>query len=367
MQVKFLDLQSINQSYEPELTAAAMQTIKSGWYLHGSQTEAFEAEWGAYCDAPYAIGVGNGLDGLRIVLQAWKTMYGWKDGDEVIVPANTFIATPLAVSQVGLRPVFCDVNRHDALIRTDAEYLQSLLTENTRCIIPVHLYGQTANLTAIYDFAQRHKLKVLEDACQAHGAKTSYSGVRTCVYSFYPGKNLGALGDGGCITTHCAELANLSRKIANYGQTVKYLHEYQGVNSRLDEIQAAILRIKLKRLDTDNKRRIEIAAYYANELSNTQQLNTTTDGTHVYHIYPYITDSRADLQQHLTSKGIQTQIHYPHPCHKQKAYSHYNNVLLPNAEYLSAHELSLPISPILKNEEAEYVASEIKNFMQSFI
>ena len=371
MQVKFLDLQAINKSYGQDLINAATDVVRSGWYLHGTETERFEAEWGAYCNSPHAVGVGNGLDGLRAVLQAWKIMYGWRDGDEVIVPANTFIATPLAVSQTGLKPVFCDVNRDDALICTDTAYLESLLTEKTRCIIPVHLYGQLANLIALYDFAGKHGLQILEDACQSHGAKSAYPKSRTCVYSFYPGKNLGCLGDGGCIVTHDDELAKLVRSLANYGQAEKYIHDYQGFNSRLDEIQAAVLRVKLRRLDADNQHRIDIAKYYHSQLSamsgerDEDQLKLTTDGSHVYHIFPYLTNRRSALQDFLAKSGIHTQMHYPCPCHKQRAYYIYNNVILQNSEYLSGHELSLPISQIMRDEDVEFVIQKIFEFQQS--
>ncbi len=380
MKIKYLDLQAINDSYGQPLLDAVNGVVKSGWYLHGCETEAFEAEWGDYCGARYSVGVGNGLDGLKLVLQAMKIMYGWADGDEVIVPANTFIATALAISQVDLRPTFCEVNQDDALICCDEIYLQGLVNERTRCIIPVHLYGQTANLQKIYEFASKHKLQVLEDACQAHGAKCSYKGQRTCVYSFYPGKNLGALGDGGCVTTDNQEVAKLVRNLANYGQNIKYVHDYQGFNSRLDEIQAAVLRVKLRRLDADNKRRMEIAGFYQDNLpgnekyeQNTQltdvrsekianQLDLKNDGTNVFHIYPYITNSRKDMQKYLFENGIETQVHYPIPCHKQKAYSMYGNVFLPNVEYLAAHELSLPNSQILTDEQVNYIVKTIVRY-----
>ena len=363
----------INESYGKPLTDAACDTIQSGWYLRGRQTEAFEREWGDYCQAPYAVAVGNGLDALRLVLQAWKILLKWNDGDEVIVPANTFIATPLAVSQAGLRPVFCDVNLSDALISTEVSHLESLLSPRTRCIIPVHLYGQLANLDVIYTFAAKHGLQVLEDACQAHGARSIYNNVynRTCAYSFYPGKNLGALGDGGCVTTSDRELSALVRSLANYGQAEKYIHDYQGVNSRLDELQAAILRVKLRHLDADNHRRREIASFYASELSELHseadsicQQPAITDGSHVYHIFPFLTNHRTQIQQYLNSKEIQTLCHYPIACHKQKAYSSENTQTIPNAEFWCTHELSLPISPVLTDEQAEYVVASIRAFHQ---
>lgn len=354
MNVKFLDLQKINQSYGTALEDAANGVIRSGWYLLGTQLGTFEQEWAEYCGARHAIGVGNGLDALRLVLTCWKIMYGWQDGDEVIVPANTFIATPLAVSQAGLTPVFCDVNDADALIRTDEDYLSTLLTDRTRCIIPVHLYGRLANLDAIHNFASAHNLLVLEDACQAHGAKSGYQGSRTCAYSFYPGKNLGALGDGGCVTTDDDELATLVRNVANYGQSVKYVHDFQGINSRLDEIQAAILRVKLQRLDADNSRRREIASRYEEAFAGKKTPNTP-DLSNVYHIYAIRTSQRAELQAKLASAGIQTLIHYPIPCHHQKAYQTDEHLTLPNAERWCSETLSLPISPVLTDEEVEYV------------
>ncbi|MBR2154774.1 MAG: DegT/DnrJ/EryC1/StrS family aminotransferase [Bacteroidaceae bacterium] len=363
MTVPFLDLQAINQSFGQSLIDAAADVIRSGWYLRGNQTAAFEAEWGEYCKMPHVVGVGNGLDALRMVLQAWKIMFGWQDGDEVIVPANTFIATPLAITQAGLKPVFCDVNQHDALIRTDTDYLDTLITPRTRCIIPVHLYGQLVNLTEIYQFAQQHRLQVLEDACQAHGARAIYNNnVRTCAYSFYPGKNLGALGDGGCVTTHDETLAQLVRMLANYGQTKKYVHDYQGINSRLDEMQAAILRVKLRRLDADNHRRQQIAAFYAEQFGSNQPA-AVQDGTHVYHVYPYLTTDRTALQEHLNSCGIQTLIHYPVPCHHQKAYASEHSKVFPNAEYWCSHELSLPISPVLTDEQAQFVVKSVLSFL----
>ena len=378
MEVKYLDLQSINQSFGQELLDAATRVVQSGWYLHGRETEAFEAEWGDYCNAKYAIGVGNGLDGLKVVLQAWKIMYGWNDGDQVILPANTFIATALAVSQCGLKPVFCDVNQSDALICDDESYLQTLINERTKCIIPVHLYGQVANLKKIYKFAEKYHLQVLEDACQAHGAQSGYEEQRNCVYSFYPGKNLGALGDGGCVTTDDEELAQMVRNLANYGQIKKYVHNFKGFNSRLDEIQAAILRVKLRRLDADNQRRRDIASYYHENLPNgleiskksnisdeytdriKNQLNLVTDKKHVYHIYPYLVNNRAELQEKLKSAGIETQIHYPIACHKQKAYEEFANVTLPNSEFFAAHELSLPISQIMTDEQVKHVVESVK-------
>lgn len=369
MEVKFLDLQLINESYGKPLIDAAHETIQSGWYLRGRQTEAFEREWGDYCQAPYTVAVGNGLDALRLTLLAWKILLNWSDGDEVIVPANTFIATPLAVSQAGLRPVFCDVNLSDALICTETSYLESLLTPRTRCIIPVHLYGQLANLDRIYTFAAKYSLQVLEDACQAHGAQSIYNNVykRTCAYSFYPGKNLGALGDGGCITTSDKELSTLIRSLANYGQSEKYIHNYQGVNSRLDELQAAILRVKLRHLNADNHRRQQIASYYASQLSEVNsfhQPSAIMDGSHVYHIFPFLTGRRSQLQQFLDRTNIQTLCHYPVACHKQKAYSSENHLTIPNAEFWCQHELSLPISPVLSDEQAEYVVASIRMFYQ---
>lgn len=389
MYVKFLDLQKINASFGKELRDAVVNVMDSGWYLHGHETEAFECEFAEYIGTSYCIGVGNGLDALMLVLAPWKQMYGWNDGDEVIVPANTFIATVLAVSRVGLKPVFCEPKAHDALI--DTALIEKLVNERTRCIIPVHLYGQVCDMDAVRSVAQRYGLKVLEDACQAHGAVYHTSSLcggtvsqvlnghragnlgDAAAFSFYPGKNLGCIGDGGCITTNDGDLASMVRSMANYGQKEKYVHCLKGFNSRLDELQAAVLRVKLRRLDADNHRRMEVAHRYTEVLSSLcSDCNggvkvpekEKTMGSHVYHIYALRTLNRDYFQHILAEKGVQTLIHYPCPPHKQEAYKEYADLCFPVAEQWAREELSLPISQVLTDEEVDFVLQTVESAWQ---
>lgn len=358
MNVDFLNLQRVNASFGDELEAAVQRVVRSGWYLRGDETAAFEREWADYVGAAHCVGCGNGLDALTLVLTAWKLMYQWQDGDEVIVPSNTFIATVLAVSRAGLRPVFCEPHLGDALM--NADLLEGLHTERTRALIPVHLYGMRCDMQAINAFADRHALHVLQDACQAHGAVQG----GTAAWSFYPGKNLGALGDAGCITTDDALLAQRVRQLGNYGSIVKYVHDFQGCNSRLDELQAAVLRVKLRRLERDNQRRRQIADYYGKAVSSlsydaaVQEVTAPT----AYHIYALRSPHRDALQQHLRQAGIQTLIHYPTPPHKQKAYSTYASLHLPVADAWARTELSLPMSPVMTDDEVEFVAKSLSTF-----
>ncbi len=362
MKVDFLNLKQINDSFQPTLSEVVERVVASGWYIHGSEVEAFEREFAEYVGAGHCIGVGNGLDALAVVLVAWKQMYGWNDGDEVIVPANTFIATLLAVSRVGLKPVLCEPSERDALL--NVTLLDRLLTERTRAIIPVHLYGQVCDMNAICTFAKIHGLKVLEDACQAHGSKAGALG-DAAAFSFYPGKNLGALGDGGCVTTDDAVLAKKVRQFANYGQTEKYIHQHKGYNSRLDEIQAAILRVKLRRLDKDNEQRRRIAQIYYEGINNPDIVlfDKPADWqTHVFHLFVVRCKQRDSLQAYLQANGISTLIHYPVAPHCQNAYAEYSDLSLPVTERLQEEVLSIPISPLLTSEEAAYVVSVLNAF-----
>ncbi|MCM1313538.1 MAG: DegT/DnrJ/EryC1/StrS family aminotransferase [Bacteroides sp.] len=384
MQVRFLDLQKVNDSFGQELREAVTNVMASGWYLHGHETEAFEREFAEYTGVSHCVGVGNGLDALTLVLAAWKYMYGWSDGDEVIVPSNTFIATVLAVSRVGLKPVFCEPNLCNALI--NADLIEELIGERTRCVIPVHLYGQICDMDAVMSVAHKKGLKVLEDACQAHGAiyrsADLHSGTLplfpecgragsigdAAAFSFYPGKNLGCVGDGGCVTTCDSELASVVRSMANYGQKAKYVHCLKGFNSRLDELQAAVLRVKLRRLDADNHRRVEIARRYTAALSSPEfqpYLTVPEDvkdaRNHVFHIYAVRTADRDTFQQVLSEHGVQTLIHYPCPPHLQEAYNECSTLSFPVAEQWAREELSLPISPVLTDEEVDFVIGTIKD------
>ncbi len=376
MKVDFLNLKQINESYQPELSEAVERVVSSGWYVHGKEVEEFEDEFAAYVGVRHCIGVGNGLDALTAVLEAWKHIYGWNEGDEVIVPANTFIATLLAVTNAGLRPVLCEPSVNDALL--DASLLESVLTERTKAVIPVHLYGQVCDMDTVCAFAATHGLKVLEDACQAHGAvyhsaSSSSALDRRCAgalgdaaaFSFYPGKNLGALGDGGCVTTDDDLLASTVRRLVNYGQTEKYVHELKGVNSRLDEMQAAILRVKLRRLDVDNSWRQQVARMYHEGINNPQiELfnQPLHNNSHVYHLFVVRCKERKALQEYLKAEGIGTLIHYPVAPHRQNAYSEYSHLSLPVTEMLQEEVLSLPISPVVSHEEVEYVIGKINDF-----
>ena len=365
MKVPFLDLKAITASFEPELSAAAMETIQSGWYLNGEQSKAFEKEFANYIGTKFCIGVGNGLDALTLILTAMKQLEGWKNHDEVIVPAMTFIATAEAVNRAGLTPIFCDVTE-DGVINPD--FIVDRLTPKTRAILPVHLYGKSCDMAALQVIAQVYGLKLIEDAAQAHGAE--FYGQRigsigdAAGFSFYPGKNLGALGDGGAVTTNNRKLAERVRMLANYGAKKKYCHERKGCNSRLDEIQAAILRVKLRRLDADNELRKKIATAYNEGINNTliqtPYMNDVTES--VFHIYPIKCKQRDKLQTYLAEAGIETLIHYPNAVHKQKAYGTYEAESYPNAETIAREELSLPMSPLLTEDELAHIIKTINLF-----
>ncbi len=364
--VVFLDLQRVNASFGTLLLQAVERVARSGWYLYGQEVRAFEQEFAAYVGTTQCVGCGNGLDALTLVLLAWRRLLGWQDGDEVIVPSNTFVATVLAVSRAGLRPVMCEPHMADGLM--DATLLEPLVTERTRAIVPVHLYGCLCDMEAVGRVARRHGLKVLEDACQAHGAvrggKRAGSMGDAAAFSFYPGKNLGALGDAGCITTDDESLAETVRSLANYGQTEKYVNRMQGLNSRMDEVQAAVLRVKLQRLDADNQRRRDIARHYTAQLQHTGLLSLpdvpAEPGTHVFHIYSTRVRERDAVRRRLAQDGVQTLIHYPIPPHRQQAYSQLGTLHLPVADEWARTELSLPISAVMSDEEVERVVQAVQ-------
>ena len=363
--VKFLDLQKINECFEPELSHAATQTIASGWYLRGMETAAFEHSFAEYCHRRYCVGTANGLDALTLVLAARKKIAGWSDDSEVIVPAMTFVATAQAVVRAGLKPVFVDVDEH-ALI--DSALLSKAITSRTRAIIPVHLYGQLVEMSEIWRIASSTGLFVLEDAAQAHG--TAGKGPsHALAFSFYPGKNLGALGDAGAVVTDDLELAETVRAMANYGSRKKYYHETEGCNSRIDELQAAMLNVKLKRLDTDNERRRMVARLYTSELQKIENmgrgfrlLHPTAESVH--HVYPVLCMEREKLKMHLEAQGIETLIHYPMPLHQQPCLARYHtsDKTFPKAEEIAASVLSLPISPILTEDEVYQVIHAVLSF-----
>lgn len=369
--IPFLDLKAINSRHRDELIEAVTRVIDSGWYIRGQELERFEHEFAMYCGTQYCIGVANGLDALTLTLRAWKLQGKLKEGDEVIVPANTYIASILAITENRLKPVLVEPNGVSYNLCT--ENVAAAITPNTRAIIVVHLYGQLAPMPEIMSLAEQHNLLVLEDAAQAHGA--SISGRKAgnwghaAGFSFYPGKNLGALGDAGAMTTNDIELAEAVRALSNYGSHRKYENIYQGVNSRLDEIQAAILRIKLKSLDRDTARRKTIALAYAQGINNPaiQQPITLTSSlasleSHVFHLYVVRTKKREALQQHLDAAGIQTLIHYPIPPHQQPAYKNWNRHDFPLTEAIHKEVLSLPMSPMLNSNEVSHIVQSINQF-----
>lgn len=362
MPIDFLSLKQVNAPYESDIRDAIGRVIDSGWYVLGEETRAFEQEFADYCGVAHCIGVANGLDALHLILRA----YGIGPGDEVIVPANTFIATWLAVSQTGARIVPVEPDERTANI--DPARIEAAVTPRTRAIMPVHLYGQPADVAPIAAIAQRHGLRVIEDAAQAHGA--TWRGRRAgslgdaAGFSFYPGKNLGALGDGGAITTNDGVLAETLRKLRNYGASVKYRHDLAGQNSRLDDIQAAVLRVKLRHLDADNARRAALAAVYLNGLSGVPVglPHWLEDVTPVWHLFVIRTGARAALQAHLASQGIATQIHYPTPNHRQPAYAAEAWPDMPITDRLQSEVLSLPFAPYMTEETALTVCASIREF-----
>ncbi|WP_434527760.1 DegT/DnrJ/EryC1/StrS family aminotransferase [Vibrio sp. K4] len=365
--IPFLDLKSINQTYQDELINACARVIDSGWYIMGKELSAFEQEFAHYCGTKYSIGVANGLDALTLTLRAWKEMGKLRDGDEVIVQANTYIASILAITENNLTPVLVepDINTFNL----SPEGIKSAITHKTKVILPVHLYGLISPMVEIMQIAKEHNLLVLEDCAQSHGAildgKKCGDWGDAGGFSFYPGKNLGALGDAGAITTNDTELFNVISALRNYGSHEKYKHLYKGVNSRLDEIQAAMLRIKLKYLDSEVEKRRTIAAYYNSNINN--NLITIkkykSESEHAYHLFVVETQDRDRLQEYLLSNGIQTLIHYPTAPHQQEAYSEMNKRSYPISERIHATILSLPISSAMSSSDVEKVVNALNEFV----
>lgn len=362
--IPFLDLAAVNNQYELEIESAIKKVLKSGWYILGEEVKEFEKEFAQYCGVKHAIGVANGLDALTLILKAYEI----GEGDEVIVPSNTFIASILAISANGATPVLVEPD-----IRTyniDPRKIEEKITEKTKAIMVVHLYGQAANMNAIRAIAKKYNLKMIEDAAQAHGA--IYNGKRVgslgdaAGFSFYPGKNLGTLGDGGAITTNDDELAEKLRALRNYGSREKYKNLFKGVNSRLDEIQAAILRVKLKYLDKDNEKRRRIAEYYLNNIRNEKVILPLIENgdrfSHVWHLFVVRVNDRERFQAYLNENEIQTVIHYPIPPHKQKAYQEWNNYTFSISEQIHQTVISLPISPVLSFEDVQKVVEVVNRY-----
>lgn len=369
--IPFLDLKKINQQYAVELKGAACEVIDSGWYLLGGKLKRFENELADFISVPHAVGVGNGLDALTLIFRGYIEMGLMQEGDEIIVPANTYIASILAITENGLKPVFVEPDIHT--FNLDFSGLDALITARTRGIMIVHLYGRVCWNESLNELARKYNLKLIEDNAQAFGAlwkgKVTGSLGDAAGLSFYPGKNLGALGDAGAITTHDSELASVVRALANYGSNQKYINEYQGVNSRMDEIQAAFLLIKLKYIQAENQRRREIAQEYLNGIKNPYitlpsispyALNNLE---HVWHLFVIRTKNRIHLQQFAKDNDVQTMIHYPIPFHKQKAYEGYKDKNLPVTEQIHNEVLSLPISPVLEGFEIKKVITVLNNFI----
>jgi len=364
--IKFLDLKGITDLYADEIKQAVDSVIDSGWYLQGNANKQFEADYAQYIGTNYCVGVANGLDALIWIYRAYIEMGVMQPGDEVIVPANTYIASILAITENGLKPVLVEPNIET--LEMDDRLIEQAITPRTKSILIVHLYGRCAYTEKIGELCRKYNIKLVEDNAQAHGCR--YRGKRTgsigdaAGHSFYPGKNLGAFGDGGAVTTNVSELADCIRALANYGSQRKYVFKYCGRNSRLDEIQAAILSVKLRHLNDDNHRRQQIARYYYEHISNPlvtlpRQL---PDENNVYHIFPILSPERDRLQQYLTAQGIQTLIHYPIPPHKQECYKAWNHWHLPVTEQIHQQELSIPISQVLTDQEVREIVGILNTF-----
>lgn len=368
MPVPFLDLKAVTSRHAEELFAAARRVIDYGWFIHGKEHEAFEKEFSEWNGSRHTVGVANGLDALTLVLRAWMQLGLIAPGDEVILQANTYIASVLAATECGLVPVLLEPD--EGSYNLDPKSLQGALSERTRVILPVHLYGRISPMEAIMDFAGKHSLLVLEDCAQSHGASI---GGRHCGtwghaagFSFYPGKNLGALGDGGAVTTEDEELARIVRTLGNYGSREKYMNLLQGVNSRLDELQAALLRVKLPYLDADNDRRCEIARRYLAEMKNplvSLPEPAAEEEEHVWHLFVVRTAARQFLQSHLSAMGVGSLIHYPLPPHRQEAYRGFlDHLHLPFTERIADEVLSLPISPVMTEGQVGEVIAAVNSW-----
>ena len=375
--IKFLDLQKINLSYQEQFQEKMKLVLEKGWFILGDEVKLFETNFANYCGTKYCIGVANGLDALILIFKGYIALGKIQKGDEVIVPSNTYIATILAILQADLVPVLVEPNIETYNINPDL--IEEKITPKTKAILPVHLYGQLAEMEKINAIAKRHNLLVVEDAAQSHGAKHSvfsnqsqFSVTRdpqptilnASAYSFYPGKNLGALGDAGAITTNDDELAKVLYSLRNYGSNKKYYNEFIGINSRLDELQAAFLNVKLPFLDAENDRRRQIAKRYLSEIKSDKIVLPKVDSfdLHVFHLFVIRTKKRQELQDYLLENQIETVIHYPIAPHKQKAFHNWNDLSFPFSEKIHDEVLSLPISPVLTDEEVSFVIEILNGY-----
>lgn len=358
--IQFLDLKKINEPYENAFKEKLEVILNKGWYVLGDEVKEFETSFAKYCEAKYCVGVGNGLDALILIFKGYIQLGKLKKGDEVIVPANTYIATILAIIQADLVPVLVEPKLETYTINPDL--IETKITSKTKVILVVHLYGQLAEMDAINAIANQNNLLIVEDAAQAHGAIKNHNS--SVAYSFYPSKNLGTLGDGGAVTTTDSELANAIQLMRNYGSNTKYYNECIGVNSRLDELQAAFLNVKLPNLDFENEQRRVIAKRYLKEIKNDKIILPDWDFSknHVFHLFVIRTQNRADLQNYLYQKGIQTVIHYPVPPHKQKALSEWNKRSFPITEKIHDEVLSLPLNPVLTKDEIDFIIATLNTY-----
>ncbi len=359
-----MDLQSVTAKYSELIKPVISSIIDRGWYILGEKVRLFEREFADYCGTKHCIGVANGLDALILILRAYKELGIISDHDEVIVPANTYIASILAISANNLTPILVEPDINNYLI--DVDKIEDKITTKTKAIIVVHLYGQATPMTKVRELAKKYNLKIIEDSAQAHGA--SIAGQRcgnlgdASGFSFYPAKNLGALGDGGAVTTNDDNLAECIRAIANYGSHLKYHNLFKGINSRLDELQAGILSVKLKFLNEDNQQRCQVADLYCKGIVNPQIIKPQGNSEHVWHIYAIRTKNRNKLQEYLAANSIETAIHYPVPPHQQKAYTELNNLVLPITELIHCEILSLPISQVQTLDQTQYVIDVINKY-----
>lgn len=369
--IKFLDLKAVNAAYAAEIEEAMLRTIRSGWYLRGEETRRFEEAYAQYIGCRHAIGCGNGLDALRLIFRAYMELGVLSEGDEVIVPANTYIASILAITDNHLKPILVEPDRET--LQIDDTLIEQAITPHTRAILIVHLYGRCAYTERIGELCKKHDLLLIEDNAQAHGAKFRTDGAdskntgsigHAAGHSFYPGKNLGAMGDAGCVTTNDDKLAAVIRALGNYGSEEKYVCQYKGYNSRIDEVQAAVLAVKLAHLNEDNRHRAWVAEQYYEGISNPLirlPRHVAAEGN-VYHLFPIFCEERDRLQQYLKEQGIETLIHYPIAPHQQACYKEYAHLSLPITEELHRTELSLPIGPAITPDEVQKVIEAVNGF-----
>jgi dTDP-4-amino-4,6-dideoxygalactose transaminase len=367
MQVPFLDLKQINLKDYTEISQAINEVINGGWYIKGSRCKQFEQNFANYCGTKYCIGVANGLDALILILRAYQELGVMSTGDEIIVPANTYIASILAISANNMTPVLVEPDIKNYLI--DVNKVEAAITAKTKAIMVVHLYGQITPMAKIWELAKKYNLKVIEDSAQSHGAyyqdKRSGNLSDASGFSFYPGKNLGAIGDGGAVTTNDSQLDYTIRALANYGSEVKYKNMYKGINSRLDELQAAILDVKLAKLDDDTEKRRVIAKMYREQINNPKIILPQAklgESSHVWHVFVVRTTKREELQKYLADNSIGTVIHYPTPPHQQEAYKELNHLSLPISELIHNEVISLPISPVQTIKQTQYVIDIVNKY-----